>query len=47
MSLCLPDMILNSELLTFGVDSFRTPGLTSGLEGFVNVHRSDLLLVPK
>ena len=28
-------------------DSSRAPGLTSGLQGFVNVHRGALLLVPK
>ena len=28
-------------------DSFRAPGLTSGLQGSVNVHRGALLLVPQ
>ena len=28
-------------------DSSRAPGLTSGLQGSVNVHRGDLLLVPQ
>ena len=28
-------------------DSSRAPGLTSGLQGFVNVHRGALLLVPQ
>ena len=28
-------------------DSSRAPGLTSGLQGSVNVHRSALLLVPQ
>ena len=28
-------------------DSSRTPGLTSGLQGSVNVHRGALLLVPQ
>ena len=28
-------------------DSSRTPGLTSGLHGSVNVHRGALLLVPQ
>ena len=28
-------------------DSSRTPGLTSGLQGSVNVHRGSLLLVPQ
>ena len=28
-------------------DSFRAPGLTSGLQGSVNVHRDTLLLVPQ
>ena len=28
-------------------DSFRTPGLTSGLQGSVHVHRGALLLVPQ
>ena len=28
-------------------DSSRTPGLTSGLQGSVNVHRGTLLLVPQ
>ena len=28
-------------------DSSRVPGLTSGLQGSVNVHRGSLLLVPK
>ena len=27
-------------------DSYRAPGLTSGLKGSVNVHRAALLLVP-
>ena len=27
--------------------SSRAPGLTSGLQGFVNVHRGALLLVPQ
>ena len=29
------------------VDSSRAPGLTSGLQGSVNVHRGALLLVPQ
>ena len=29
------------------VDSCRAPGLTSGLQGSVNVHRGALLLVPQ
>ena len=28
-------------------DSIRAPGLTSGLQGSVNVHRGALLLVPR
>ena len=28
-------------------DSSRAPGLTSGLQGSVNVHRGALLLVPQ
>ena len=28
-------------------DSFRAPGLTSGLQGSVNVHRGAYLLVPQ
>ena len=28
-------------------DSSRAPGLTSGLQGSVNVHRGTLLLVPQ
>ena len=28
-------------------DSVRAPGLTSGFQGSVNVHRGDLLLVPQ
>ena len=28
-------------------DSFRAPDLTYGLQGSVNVHRGDLLLVPQ
>ena len=28
-------------------DSSRAPGLTSGLQGSVNIHRGDLLLVPQ
>ena len=28
-------------------DSSRAPGLTSGLQGFVNVHGGALLLVPQ
>ena len=28
-------------------DSSRAPGLISGLQGFVNVHRGALLLVPQ
>ena len=28
-------------------DSSRTPGLASGLQGFMNVHRGALLLVPQ
>ena len=28
-------------------DSLRAPGLTSGLQGSVNVHRGALLLVPE
>ena len=30
-----------------GADSSRAPGLTSGLQGSVNVHRGALLLVPQ
>ena len=30
-----------------GADSSRTPGLTSGLQGSMNVHRGALLLVPQ
>ena len=32
---------------TGDADSSRAPGLTSGLQGFVNIHRGALLLVPQ
>ena len=32
---------------TGDADSSRAPGLTSGLQGSINVHRGALLLVPQ
>ena len=36
-----------SDTKTLKLDSSRAPGLTSGLQGSVNVHRGALLLVPQ
>ena len=48
------DLVLVSMVFIAGAasqagdaDSFRVPGLTSGLHGSVNVHHGTLLLVPQ
>ena len=46
-NLCNLSDQLKISLYSYGQDSSRAPGLTSGLQGSVNVHRGALLLVPQ
>ena len=42
-----PSWPTTNDIMTLDADSSRTPGLTFGLQGPVNVHRGALLLVPQ
>ena len=43
----IPAFIAGAASQAGDADSSRAPGLTSGLQGSVNVHRGVLLLVPQ
>ena len=46
---CQPFLVLQAGAASQAgdADSSRAPGLTSGLQGSVNVHRGTLLLMPQ
>ena len=46
-TLCVADIHGGAASQVGDADSSRAPGLTSGLQGSMNVHRGALLLVPQ